>query len=81
MVVNDVIVARTKDDQFVALSATCTHEQTRLVYKLADNQFYCPLDLSRFDSTGKVLVGPATQPLKQYTVVANALTGLIRVHN
>ncbi len=81
MVVNDVIVAHTKDGQFVALSSTCTHEQTRLVYRLADNQFYCPLDLSRFDITGKVIVGPATQALQPYIVIADALTGLIRVHS
>lgn len=79
MILNDVIVAHTKDDQFVALSSTCTHERTQLVYRLTDNQFYCPLDLSRFDTTGKVLVGPATQALKQYTVTPDLGTGIVRV--
>lgn len=81
LVVNDVLVAHTKDGRFVAVSPGCTHEQTRLVYRLADNQFYCPLDLSRFDTAGNVVVGPATQALKRYTVVTDALTSLIRVHS
>lgn len=79
VVVSDVIVAQTKDGNFVAVSANCTHAGTQLTYKSADNQFYCPLHLSRFDTTGKVLVGPATQSLKQYTVVPNLGTGMVRV--
>ena len=79
VVINDVIVAQTKDGQYVAVSANCTHQGTQLVYKPADNQFYCPLHLSRFDAAGKVLVGPATQALQQYVVAVEPATGLIRV--
>lgn len=79
VIINNVIVAQTKDGNFVAVSAECTHQGTQLVYKSNDNQFYCPLHLSRFDTTGKVVVGPATQPLKQYTVTPNLPGGTVRV--
>jgi cytochrome b6-f complex iron-sulfur subunit len=81
IIINDVIVAQTKDGQYIAVAANCTHQGTQLVYKSADNQFYCPLHLSRFDPTGKVVVGPATQSLQQYTVTLNPTSGLIRVTN
>ncbi|GAB4016598.1 QcrA and Rieske domain-containing protein [Spirosoma koreense] len=80
VVVNDIIVAQTKDGNFIAVSANCTHQGTLLLYKPNDNQFYCPLHLSRFDSTGKVLMGPATQSLVQYTVVADTAAGTVRIH-
>ena len=78
---NDVIVAQTKDSQYVAVAANCTHQGTQLVFKPADNQFYCPLHLSRFDPAGKVIVGPATQALQPYTVTVEPTTGLLRVRS
>lgn len=81
VVVNDVIVAQTKDGLYIAVSAKCTHEGTLLVYKSVENQFYCPLDLSRFDAKGRVAVGPATQGLQQYLIVADPITGILRVSN
>ncbi|GAB2569047.1 QcrA and Rieske domain-containing protein [Spirosoma areae] len=78
---NGVIVAQTKDGQFVAVSANCTHQGTELIYKSTEGQFYCPLHLSRFDTTGNVIVGPATLPLTQFTVEPNLTTGTVRVHN
>ncbi len=81
VIINNVIVAQTKDGQFVAVSANCTHQGTELVYKSPENQFYCPLHLSRFDTTGKVIVGPATLPLTQYTVETNLTAGTVRVRS
>ena len=81
IIVNDVIVAQTKAGQYVAVAANCTHQGTQLVFKPADTQFYCPLHLSHFDSTGEAVVGPATQPLQRYTVVMEPTTGLLRVTN
>lgn len=80
VVANNIIVAQTKDGNFVAVSADCTHAGTQLVFKSADNQFYCPLHLSRFDTSGKVLVGPASQPLTQYKVTPDLLARTVRVH-
>lgn len=78
---NNVIVAQTKDGVYVAVSANCTHANTILTFKQTDNQFYCPLHLSRFDTTGKVITGPATLPLTPYIVEPNLSAGTLRVHN
>ncbi|GAB3575494.1 hypothetical protein GCM10027578_39780 [Spirosoma luteolum] len=64
----NMLVAQTMTAQFVAVESRCTFDQTLLVFKPADNHFYCPKDLSRFDLKGKVVNGPATVPLKVYTV-------------
>ncbi len=81
VIANHVIVAQTKDGTYVAVSADCTHQGTELTFKPNENQFYCPLHLSRFDTNGKVIVGPATLPLTQYTVETNLGAGTVRVHN
>lgn len=79
LLIDSVIVARTKAGDFIAVSAKCTHQGTRLVYKATENHFYCPLHLSRFDTSGKVLTGPAVQPLTRYIV--ESLSGsVLRVH-
>ncbi len=81
VVVNNIIVAQTNAGQYLAVGAKCPHQGTQLIYRPTDNQFYCPLDLSRFDATGKVIGGPATQPLTQYAVVLDAKAGLLQVRN
>ncbi|AQG79122.1 ubiquinol-cytochrome c reductase iron-sulfur subunit [Spirosoma montaniterrae] len=79
VVVNDIIVAQTKDGQFVAVSANCTHQNTQLTYRPIENLFYCPLHLSRFDATGRVLNGPAAQALTAYKVTANLGANTVRI--
>ena len=74
-----VLVAHTASGEFVAVSAKCTHEGTLLVYKVTENQFYCPLDLSRFSITGAVVSGPATQPLTRYNVTKPNAANTLRV--
>lgn len=81
VITNAIIVAQTKDGVYVAVSANCTHDKTILTFKPTENQFYCPLHLSRFDTTGKVITGPATVPLTQYIVEPNLAAGTLRVHN
>ncbi|MFD2571872.1 ubiquinol-cytochrome c reductase iron-sulfur subunit [Spirosoma soli] len=81
VIVNEIIVAQTKDGDFVAVSANCTHQGTKLVFKPNDDQFYCPLHLSRFDIGGKVINGPASLPLTKYLAVSNPATGTVRVYN
>lgn len=78
---NGILVAHTSGGAFVAVSAKCTHEGTQLVYKPAENQFYCPLDLSRFNVTGAVVSGPATKPLTLYKVAQNNTANSVRVTN
>ncbi|GAB3882073.1 hypothetical protein GCM10028825_04230 [Spirosoma agri] len=79
VIVNNVLVAQTNDGLFVAVSSKCTYQGgTALVFKPKENQFYCPLDLSRFDIKGRVVSGPATVGLKQY-VVTDMANGTLRV--
>jgi cytochrome b6-f complex iron-sulfur subunit len=76
---NRVIVAHIQANQYVALALKCTHEGTSLVYRADNNLFYCPLDQSRYDITGKVLAGPATQPLARYNVSNDQKSNSIRI--
>ncbi len=81
VVMNNVIIAQTNSGSFVAVSVNCTNDKTKLVFRANDNQFYCPLDLSRFDTTGKVVSGPATLPLTAYKIEQNAAAGTLVVRN
>lgn len=81
VVANNIIVAQTKTGEFVAVSANCTCATpgTLLTYKPTDNQFYCPQHLSRYDNTGKVIMGPATKPLVQYVTIVDKAGGSVRI--
>ncbi len=81
VVMNNVIIAQTRSGNFVAVSVNCTFDKTRLIFKAAENQFYCPLDLSRYDTTGKVISGPATLPLTTYKIEPNAAAGTLLIRN
>jgi Rieske Fe-S protein len=60
-----VIVANTEAG-FVACSSKCTHKGCDVEYRATDNAFVCPCHGARYDTTGKVLRGPAKLPLKQF---------------
>lgn len=76
---NRVIVANVQANQFVAASPKCTHEGTTLAFQANSNSFYCALDGSRYDLTGKVLNGPATLPLTLYKVSNDQKTNSLRI--
>ncbi len=62
-----IIIVRTGDASFVAFSAICTHKRGIVEYDAAKKQFECPKHHSKFDAaTGKVLDGPADEPLPSY---------------
>lgn len=60
-----VLVARTGQDTFSALTATCTHQACTINGTTGDS-FVCPCHGSRFSTGGAVINGPATQPLQQF---------------
>ncbi len=74
-----VIIARTNDDSFIAVSSKCTHQQVEIAYKAAANNFECPLHGSQFDATGKVVKGPAASALTKYNTTFTANTGVLRI--
>jgi cytochrome b6-f complex iron-sulfur subunit len=59
------LVARTGPDSFSALTATCTHRSCT-INGFSDGRFICPCHGSNFDTSGQVLNGPASRPLRQY---------------
>ncbi len=76
VVVSAIIIANTGGDNYVALSSICTHQACTVGYSVQNDNFPCPCHGSVFNSNGSVANGPATQPLKQYTVTrdGNVLT-------
>jgi cytochrome b6-f complex iron-sulfur subunit len=80
---NGVVVAQTKDGEFIAVARKCTHDNgafnTDVVFQQANNRFYCPNHGSGFDTTGKVLNGPAEKPLTQYKISQDKAANTIRV--
>jgi cytochrome b6-f complex iron-sulfur subunit len=67
-----IVVARTLTGEFLAVSASCTHEGTNVKYSSGGNNFVCPNHNSQFSNKGVVTQGPATANLKEYNT---ALTG------
>jgi cytochrome b6-f complex iron-sulfur subunit len=64
----DIIVFRTGDNSYLALSKVCTHSSCTITYSHADGNLPCPCHGSKFSTTGAVLNGPAASSLKKYTV-------------
>jgi cytochrome b6-f complex iron-sulfur subunit len=64
----DVLVAHTGQDAYVALSAGCTHQSCEIT-GVSGQLFVCPCHGSEFDTTGRVVSGPAPTGLRQYTTV------------
>ena len=54
--------------QLVAVNAACTHKSCPVNWQADQQKFVCPCHDSQFGLDGKVLKGPADQPLQAYTV-------------
>ena len=72
---NNIIIARTLTNEFIAVSSLCTHQQVTIDFEPSNNKFSCSAHGSVFSTTGSVLNGPAASPLKQYktTLTGNSL--------
>jgi len=60
------LVARTGDQTFTALTSTCTHE-TCTITGFDGTNYVCPCHGSRFTTSGRVVNGPASAPLRTFT--------------
>lgn len=76
---NKVIVARTLNDDWIAIDSTCTHQGTTIAYRSASDDFRCPNHGAEFKNTGAVQKGPATSALKKYNVTFSANSGELRI--
>jgi cytochrome b6-f complex iron-sulfur subunit len=61
-----VVVARTGEDSFAAISAVCTHKGGPLKYDEKTQIFVCSSHNSKFNSDGSVAKGPAKEPVKSF---------------
>jgi Rieske Fe-S protein len=59
------LVARTGQETFTALTSTCTHE-TCTITGFDGSNYVCPCHGSRFTTSGRVVTGPASSPLRTF---------------
>jgi nitrite reductase/ring-hydroxylating ferredoxin subunit len=57
--------SRDDDGALALVSATCTHMGCVVAWNDTERTWDCPCHGSRFDTNGRVLAGPATEPLSQ----------------
>lgn len=65
-----ILLYRASKTTVRALSRRCTH-QSCVVGAFRNGVSACPCHGSRFDTSGAVVNGPATTPLKEYTATLN----------
>ncbi len=69
-----LLITQPKKGVFKAFKGICTHQGGKLT-SLSGPNLFCPLHGASFDSTtGKVLTGPASAPLKTYKVTVSGKT-------
>jgi Rieske Fe-S protein len=63
-----VILIKTEDNQYKALSAGCTHLDCIVQYKKDTKQILCACHNGIYDLNGRNVSGPPPRPLEQYDV-------------
>lgn len=63
-----VIKDPTNAERLIAVNPTCPHAGCTVTWESDQQKFLCPCHDSEFSSDGKVLEGPATEPLTSYEV-------------
>ena len=59
------LLSRTAQETFAALTSTCTHEACTIT-GFDNNNYVCPCHGSMFTTAGRVVMGPATAPLRTF---------------
>jgi Rieske Fe-S protein len=63
---NELLAAyRYPDGTVIAVSPVCTHMKCKVHWNGAESSWDCPCHGSRFAPDGRVIEGPATEPLQQ----------------
>ena len=70
----DVVVIHQPGGCFTAVWRDCTHGACRVAYDAPSRELVCPCHDSRFGEDGAVHRGPATVPLRTFTVVREGET-------
>ena len=70
-------VKRTGAATFAAYSMVCTHQGC--LTQLSSNVFFCPCHGAEFDASGRVIRGPASRALAQYTTAYDPATDTLTI--
>ena len=65
---DNIIIFRTGDTSYMAVSKVCTHSNCTITYNHSDGNLPCACHGSKFSTSGTVLNGPAATNLKSYSV-------------
>lgn len=69
---------RVTADRFVALDSICTHAGCTVSrFVVANNRMTCPCHGSRFDIEGRVILGPAEEPLNRFATTYDVPSDII----
>ncbi|WP_460637696.1 QcrA and Rieske domain-containing protein [Larkinella harenae] len=71
---DDVLVARVKNGNYIALSKICTHQASTVTYRSASDDVYCATHGSEYTTAGVVKV-PAQSGQRNLTQFKTTLTG------
>jgi cytochrome b6-f complex iron-sulfur subunit len=63
-----VILIKTDDNQYKALSASCTHLDCIVQYKTDTKQIWCACHNGIYDLNGRNVSGPPPRPLEEFEV-------------
>jgi cytochrome b6-f complex iron-sulfur subunit len=76
LIVQNIIVINTGNNNFTALSSVCTHQGCTVGYNSGSGNIQCPCHGSVFSTDGNVVSGPAQTSLKTYkaSLAGNTLT-------
>lgn len=66
------VLFKRSDGTLAAYSMLCTHVCCEVNYEPASSMFYCPCHGSEFNSSGKVVRGPASAPLPSVQLTVDA---------
>jgi cytochrome b6-f complex iron-sulfur subunit len=69
----DVLVYRSAQDAFQAVTATCTHEACTIT-GIRNQTYVCPCHGSQFTTAGSVVSGPATRSLRTHNTSLSGAT-------
>ncbi len=61
-----IIVIRKEKEQFIALSAACTHLDCTVQYKKDESIIWCACHNGKYDLTGRNISGPPPRPLDKF---------------
>lgn len=61
-----IIIAKTLQEEYIAVSEYCTHNGVTIEFFGAQNRFKCPAHGSAFNTNGEVINGPVQAAIKTY---------------